>query len=107
MVVIFTPEAQEQLVLLYQYISNVASPKIANNYVNAIADYCESLKNFPERGNKRDDIRPGLRTTHYKKRALIAVELNRVSVIGFFMVVKITKQISSLILTIKYFSKVN
>ena len=86
MVVIFTPEAQEQLVLLYQYISNVASPKIANNYVNAIADYCESLKNFPERGNKRDDIRPGLRTTHYKKRALIAfaVELNRVSVIGIF-----------------------
>ena len=86
MVVIFTPEAQEQLVLLYQYISNVASPKIANNYVNAIADYCESQKNFPERGYKRDDIRPGLRTTHYKKRALIAfaVELNRVSVIGIF-----------------------
>ena len=74
------------MVLLYQYISNVASPKIANNYVNAIADYCESLKNFPERGNKRDDIRLGLRTTHYKKRALIAfaAELNRVSIIGIF-----------------------
>ena len=74
------------MVLLKQYISNVASPKIANNYVNAIADYWESLKNFPERGNKRDDIRLGLRTTHYKKRALIAfaVELNRVSVIGIF-----------------------
>jgi plasmid stabilization system protein ParE len=74
------------LVLLYQYISNLASPKIANNYVNAIADYCESLKNFPERGNKRDDIRLGLRTTHYKKRALIAfaAELNRVSIIGIF-----------------------
>ena len=72
MVVIFTPEAQEQLVLLYQYISSVASPKVANNYVNAIADYCESLKNVPERGNKRDDIRLGLRTTHYKKRVVIA-----------------------------------
>ena len=74
------------MVLLYQYISNLASPKIANNYVNAIADYCESLKNFPERGNKRDDIRLGLRTTHYKKRALIAfaAELNRVSIIGIF-----------------------
>ena len=86
MVVIFTPEAQEQLVLLYQYISSVASPKVANNYVNAIADYCESLKNFPERGNKRDDIRLGLRTTHYKKRVVIAfaAELNRVSIIGIF-----------------------
>ena len=86
MVVIFTPEAQEQLVLLYQYISSVASPKVANNYVSAIADYCESLKNFPERGNKRDDIRLGLRTTHYKKRVVIAfaAELNRVSIIGIF-----------------------
>jgi len=43
-------------------------------------------KKFPERGNKRDDVRPGLRTTHYKKRALIAfgTELNRVSIIGIF-----------------------
>jgi plasmid stabilization system protein ParE len=75
------------LVLLYQYISNVAPPKIANNYFNAIAGYYESLKNFPERGNKRDDIRLGLRTTHYKKHALIAfaAELNSVLIIGIFL----------------------
>ena len=43
-------------------------------------------KNFPERGNKRDDIRLGLRTTHYKKHALIAfaAELNSVLIIGIF-----------------------
>jgi len=65
---------------------NVVSPQIVSNYVNAIVDYCENLKNFPERGIKRDDIRSGLRTTHYKKYALIAfaVELNRVSIISIF-----------------------
>ena len=35
-------------------------------------DYCEGLAVYPIRGTARDDIRPGIRTTSYKKRTVIA-----------------------------------
>lgn len=71
--VVFTPEAEEQLLDLYRYIAKAASPDIAARYTDAIVSYCESLRTFPHRGTKRDDVRPGLRVTNYRKRAVIAV----------------------------------
>jgi plasmid stabilization system protein ParE len=84
--VVFSPEAEEQLVALYRYIAAAASPGIAERYVNAIVSYCETLDTFPLRGAKRDDIRPGLRITNYKGRTVIAfaVEPGQVSIIGVF-----------------------
>lgn len=48
--------------------------------------YCESLHTFPHRGTMRDDVRPGLRITNYRKRAVIAfdVDAEQVSIIGVF-----------------------
>lgn len=66
--VVFTPEAQEQLVALYRYIAVAASPEIAERYTSAIVTFCEGFQTFPHRGTRRDDIRPGLRITNYKKR---------------------------------------
>jgi toxin ParE1/3/4 len=74
--VIFTPEAQEQLAEFYHYIAVEASPAIADRYTNAIVSYCESLHTFPLRGTCRDDIRPGLRITNYKKRTVIAFNVD-------------------------------
>lgn len=84
--VIFTPEAQEQLAALYRYIAAAASPETAERYTNAIVTYCESLHAFPNRGTRRDDVRPGLRITNYKKRTVIAfaVDAERVSIIGVY-----------------------
>lgn len=84
--VVFSPEAEEQLAALYCYIAAAASPDIAVRYTEAIVTYCESLQTFPHRGTKRDDIRPGLRITNYKKRAVIAfdVDAEMVSIIGIF-----------------------
>lgn len=84
--VVFTPEAQEQLAELYQYIAQAASPNTAAKYTNAIIDCCEGLQHFPHRGTKRDDIRIGLRITNYKKRTVIAfvVEPEQVSILGIF-----------------------
>ena len=84
--VVFTPEAEEQLVTIYRYIANAASPRIAERYTNAIINYCEELATFPHRSVKRDEIRPGLLVTNYKKRTIIAyaVNDNRVSIIGIF-----------------------
>ncbi len=84
--VIFSPEAEEQLVALYRYIADAASSDIAAGYTEAIVSYCESLCTFPHRGTVRDDVRPGLRITNYKKRAVIAfsVDNERISIIGIF-----------------------
>ncbi len=84
--VVFSPEAEEQLVALYRYIAAAASPGIAERYVYAIVSYCETLDTFPLRGAKRDDIRPGLRITNYKGRTVIAfdVDAQQVSIIGVF-----------------------
>lgn len=84
--VVFAPEALEQLTDLYRYIAAAASPDVAAKYTDAIVSYCEGLENFPHRGTKRDDVRAGLRITHYKKRAVIAfdVDAQRVSIIGVF-----------------------
>jgi toxin ParE1/3/4 len=86
--VVFSPEAEEQLAALYGYIAAAASPDIAARYTEAIVSYCESLCTFPHRGTMRDDVRPGpgLRITNYKKRVVIAfdVDAEQVSIIGVF-----------------------
>ena len=59
--VVFTPEAEEQLVDLYRYITTVGSPEAAARYTDSIVTFCEELATFPHQGRARDDIRPGLR----------------------------------------------
>lgn len=84
--VVFTPEASEQLLSLYAYIARVASSTVAARYTDAIVAYCESLNVFPHRGLRRDDVRAGLRITHYRKRAVIAfaVAAGQVSILGIY-----------------------
>jgi len=86
--VVFSPEALEQLAELFRYIAEAASADIATRYTEAIVSYCESLRTFPHRGTQRDDVRPGLRITNYKKRAVIAFDVDkaagRISIIGVF-----------------------
>lgn len=84
--VVFSPEAQAQLAALYRYIAAAAAPEIAARYTDAIVSYCGSLRTFPQRGTLRDDVRPGLRITNYKKRAVIAFEVSadQVSIIGVY-----------------------
>jgi plasmid stabilization system protein ParE len=84
--VVFAPEAVAQMETLFRYIAQAAGADVASRYTNAIVTYCEGLHTFPLRGSRRDDIRPGLRITNYKKRAVIAftVEGDVVSVIGVY-----------------------
>lgn len=84
--VAFTPEAQEQLLELYRYIAAAASPVTPERYISAIITYCEEFRTFPHRGIRQDDIREGLRVTNYRKRVVIAfdVDAEQVPVIGIF-----------------------
>ena len=72
----FAPQAEEQLAELYGYIAAQASPATAARYTDAIVSYCEGLSDFPHRGARRDDIRPGLRITNYKGRTVIAFDVD-------------------------------
>jgi toxin ParE1/3/4 len=70
--VVYAPEAEAQLVALYFHIAAAASPEIAANYTDAIVNQCESLKTFPMRSARQDDIRPGLRVFGSRRRVSIA-----------------------------------
>lgn len=84
--VIFSPEAEAQLVALYRRISGKTASAIADRFTGAIVDYCEKLETFPERGTRRDDLRPGLRTIGFRRRLTIAftIEAGAVTIIGIF-----------------------
>lgn len=79
--VTFTPEAEEQLAEIYHYIAEKATANSALRYTNAIVDFCASMKTFPHRGVARDDIRPGLRISNYKKNAIVAFAVDDVQLI--------------------------
>jgi plasmid stabilization system protein ParE len=70
--VVFTPEAEEQLVDLYRYIAAAGSPEAAARYTDSIVTFCEELATFPYQGRARDDIRPGLRLIGYRRRVVVA-----------------------------------
>lgn len=86
--VIFTPEAEEQLAELYNYIRERTSSNTAMRYTTAVVDYCAAMKDFPHRGTQRGDIRPGLRISNYKKNAVIAFSVDdasmEVTIVGVF-----------------------
>jgi plasmid stabilization system protein ParE len=86
--VTLSPQARDQLIALNAYIADATSPKIADRYTDAIAEFCFSLATFPERGTRRDDIRPGVRVTNYRKRAVIAFAVDtrteQVAILGVF-----------------------
>jgi toxin ParE1/3/4 len=70
--VLFTPLAERQLDQLHRYITEQASERIADGYIGRIVAFCEKLSAFPERGAKRDDLLPGLRTLGFERRITIA-----------------------------------
>ena len=84
--VVFSPEAEAQLVALYEYIPAHASATIAESYTSAIVERCEQLGEMPLIGLARDDIRRGLRTTFFRKRVVIAysVSTKTVTILAIF-----------------------
>lgn len=73
--VVFAPEAEADLIELYDYIAAHGNAARALGYVERIVAACESLATFPSRGTPRDDVRPGLRLTSVARRVTIAYHL--------------------------------
>ncbi len=58
--------------------------------MSAIFDHIDEILLFPHAGRPRDDVRPSMRTSTYKKRTLIAYEVDEslnelvVNILGVF-----------------------
>ena len=71
----FSPEALGDLTGLYDYIAVRDGADRAIGYIGRIEECCRSLSLFPERGTRRDDLRAGLRTLGFERRAVIALQI--------------------------------
>ncbi len=70
--VVFAPEARDDILELYDYIAGQAGAARARAYTDRIVSYCLGFTTFPERGRRRDDLRPGLRVIGFGRRVTIA-----------------------------------
>jgi toxin ParE1/3/4 len=84
--VIFTPRAERQIDRLHEYVAAKASEGRADAYIARIVAFCIGLATFPMRGQKRDDLLPGLRTIGFERRVTVAfvVTANEVLIEGIF-----------------------
>lgn len=74
--VVFVPEAQHDLLGLYDYIADHDGSERAAHYIRRIEKLCMSLRGLPERGTLRSDLRPGLRVIGFEKRVAIAFRVS-------------------------------
>lgn len=77
----FRPAAEADLFRLYEYIVEEAGRQVAGEYIERIEEACLSLGLSPERGTRRDDIRPGLRTMGFERRATIVFQVRKADVV--------------------------
>jgi toxin ParE1/3/4 len=79
--VIFAPEAEDDLLQLYDFIADQTGAARAYDYAERIRSYCLAFDTFPERGLRRDDLRPGLRLIGFERRVTIAFHVTPTFVI--------------------------
>jgi len=70
--VVWRPAARADLLALYDWIAERADPDTAFDYTSRIEAHAAKLAEYPERGTPRDDLVPGMRTTPYRRRTIIA-----------------------------------
>jgi toxin ParE1/3/4 len=71
-----SPEAQDDLLQFYDYIEAQSGPARARAYTERIFSYCLGFATLPERGTRRDDLRPGLGVVGFARRVTIAFHIN-------------------------------
>lgn len=80
--VLLRPAARRDLSSLYAYIRDErGDPDVAMAYIRRIRAFCEALATFPERGTRRDDIRPGLRIVGFERRVAVAFSVTSETVV--------------------------
>ena len=62
LVVLRSPEAQEDLIGIWIYLAEQASEQVADRQLAGIESACEKLEHWPNAGRQRDELLPGLRS---------------------------------------------
>ena len=73
---VYSPEARADLLALYDYSADRAGESVAPGYISRIEDDLQGFRTFPERGTRRDDLRPGLRTVGFGRTLTIAFHID-------------------------------
>jgi toxin ParE1/3/4 len=86
--VVLSPEGQEDLRELRDYIARESSRRKADNYIRRVAKFYKSLAIAPHRGEQRFSQRPGMRSIGFEHRISILFSVSdedrRVEILGFF-----------------------
>ena len=84
--VLFAPEARNDLITIYDWVASVAGLETALGFVERLESFCRSMNVASERGHRRDDIRPGLRIIGFERRitAAFTVSETKVTILRLF-----------------------
>lgn len=74
--VIFSPEARNDILRMYDQIADRAGMSVALGYIERLEAYCLRLDLASERGSRRDDIRAGLRIVGFERRVTVAFSVD-------------------------------
>jgi toxin ParE1/3/4 len=77
----FRPRAEADLLNLYRYVAAESGLQVAGSYIDRIETACLSLATFPERGQRRDDIRRGLRIVGFERRISLIFQVKKAEVV--------------------------
>lgn len=82
----FDPQAINDLGEIRLWIASQASEAIADRYAERLVSFCRQLDLFPQRGEARDDLYPGLRVVVFERRVSVAFKLyeNDVRIVRLF-----------------------
>lgn len=79
--IVLRRKALAQLEELEDFVVEAGSPVAAADLVDTLVAFCEDLAPFPLRGSDRDDIRPGVRTIGFRRRAVVAFAVREYAVV--------------------------
>ena len=70
-IVTFTPQARSDLFAIGDWIAERAGSEVALTYIARLEAYCQGFEFAGERGQRRDDLGPGLRVVGFERRVAI------------------------------------
>jgi toxin ParE1/3/4 len=71
---VYRPRAEEDLEAIYRFIA-LDNPTRAFTFVEQIQRRCDLLRDLPEQGKARPDLRAGLRIIPYGRSVVIAYQI--------------------------------
>lgn len=79
--VILAPAARDDLITIYDWIAEHATPDTALAYIERLESHVRGFDVVSERGTRHDHIRPGLRTIGFERDVTIAFYVTETEVV--------------------------